>query len=311
MKSCRAVAYLIEVRKLNAKSTDNLRFKDFNGADSLRTVLQKILLKYAKYQNLKLHEKLFKIELIKNNAGPLVGRFMAGDYGQAGEIIEATNGSIAYKKKKSEALPEPFFFHIALPDNEKRGIVCLQQTGLGGVKGLFETAVVGVFEKQYPEYRLHVRQLTVADTLSQLLKNGLVEEVIVEKHEIPADIADRFGGQHKAYPGKFVYSIQPKTAFLKSGMFKKDGLLAFAKGKKNLEDVFEFDDHGFDVVKTKIRVGDEIKTVNLTKPDSISSSYDISKDVVIGGDGYPTLASLQSEFNKIVVDLAKRGGIKL
>jgi hypothetical protein len=311
MKSCKAVAYLIEVRKLNAKSTENLTFKNFNGSDTLRSALEAIILRSAKYQNLPLYEKLFKIELVKNNAGPIVGRFLAGDYGQSGELVEATNGSLAYKRKKSEAFLEPFFFHIEVPDNEKRGIVCLQQTGLNGVKGLFEAAVIGVFANLYPDYRLHLRQLTVADTLSQMLKNGFVEEIIVEKHEIPADIADRFGGNKQSYPGKFVYSIQPKTGFLGSGIFKKDGLVAFANGKRDLKDVFQFDDNGFDVVKTKIRIGDETKIVNLTKPNAISCSYDISDYVTIGQDGYPTFQSLQSEFQKIVTDLAKRGGIKI
>ncbi|MCR9238195.1 MAG: hypothetical protein NXI17_16115 [Alphaproteobacteria bacterium] len=311
MKSCRAVAYLIEVRKLRSKSSENLRFGDFDGVNSLRAVISGILNKYSKYQKLNIHEKLFKIELNKSNSGPLVGRFMSGDYGQAGEIIEATNGKTAHKMKKSEALSEPFCFHIAVPDSEKRGIVCLQQTGLAGVKGIFETAVVGLFETQHPNYRLHVRQLTVSDTLSQLLNNGSVEEIIVEKHEIPSDIADRFGAGNKSYPGKFVYSIQPKTGILAPNILKKDGLIAFAKGERKLEDVFEFDDNGFDVVKTKIRIGEEIKMVNLTKPDSISSSFDISNDVVIGPDGYPTPKSLEVEFNKIVTDLARRGGIRL
>lgn len=311
MKSCKAVAYLVEVRKLNARANDNLLFKNFNGAVSLRDALVGILGKYPKYMNFAMYERLFKIDFKPTPSGPLVGRIFSGQYGQAGEIVDAATGATTYSKKIGEALPDPFYFHIAVPDKEKRGIVCLQQSGLSGVKGLFETAVVGVFSTLYPDYRLHIRQLTVADALSDMLKDGLVEEVIVEKHEIPADIADRFGGQKKAYPGKFVYSIQPKTGFLHGGIFKKDGLIAYAKGEKKLEDVFEFDDFGFDVVKTKIRIGDDIRTINLTKPDLINSSFDITDDVVYGADGHPTTASLASEFHKIVEGLAKKGGISL
>lgn len=306
MKRCKAVAYLIEVRKLNAKSTDNLKFGKFDGTQALRTVLEKILKKYPKYAALKLHDKIFKVDLDGGNTGVLTGLIMSGDYGQAGDIIESTNGSVAYKKKKTESLAEPFFFYVAVPDKETRGIVILQQTGLHGVKGLFETAIVGVFEGQYPDYRLHVRQLTIADTLAEYLKTGSVEELIVEKHEVPADIADLYGGQRKAYPGTFTQIIRSSA-----GLFKKDGLIAFAKGQKKLEDVFEFDDHGFDVVKAKIRIGNEIKPVNLTKPDSISMSIDITGDVKYGPDGHPTRASLKQEFDKVAKDLAKRGGIQL
>lgn len=306
MKRCKAVAYLIEVRKLNARSNSNLQFGKFDGAQNLRAVLQKILARYPKYAALKLYEKIFKIDLDLGNIGPLTGLIMSGDYGQAADIIDSTNGAVSYKKKKTESLAEPFFFYVAVPDHETRGIVVLQQSGLSGVKGLFEGAVVGIFHTLYPEYRLHVRQLTIADTLAQYLKTGSVEEIIVEKHEIPADIADLYGGQKKVYPGKFTQSIKSDA-----GLFKKDGLISFAKGERKLEDVFQFDDHGFDVVKAKIRVGNEIKPVNLTKPDSISMSIDITEDIEFDAEGHPTRASLKREFEKVATELAKRGGIKL
>lgn len=306
MKRTKAVAYLIEARKLNARSNDNLKFGSFDGSQSLRTVLQQILRRHSKYTPISLHEKIFKIDLDRGNSGPISGLIMSGDYGQAGDIIDSANGNVAYKKKKSESLAEPFFFYIAVPDNETRGIVVLQQTGLQGVKGIFETAVVAVFGAQYSEFRLHVRQLTVADALADYLKQGDVEELIVEKHEIPADIADLYGGQKKVYPGTFTQIIKSSAK-----LFKKDGLIAFAKGKRSLEDVFEFDDHGFDVVKAKIRIGDELKTVNLTKPDAISMSVDVSDTLSYGNDGHPKRTSLRSEFEKVAHDLAKRGGIRL
>jgi hypothetical protein len=145
------------------------------------------------------------------------------------------------------------------------------------------------------------------DALADYLKRGVVEEIIVEKHEIPADIADRFGGANKPQPGKFIYTVRPSD----SKMFRRDGLLAFSRGEKPLSDAFTFDEHGFDVVKTKVSVGGELKTINLTKPESISSSFDITDDVKIGPKGFPTADSLKNEFCKIVTELAKRGGIEL
>ncbi|WP_027682392.1 hypothetical protein [Rhizobium leguminosarum] len=309
MASCRVVAYLVELRKLNARAADNLHFGSFNGpgSESLRTALQKILVKMSRYQKLAMHSQTYKFVPTWANTGPLTGKLFVGEFGQAADIIETANGKVAYQKKKTEALPHPYYFHLEVPDKETRGILCLQQTGLSGVKTLLETILVGIFEKQYPEYRLHVRSLTMTDTLVHYMKNGVIEEIIVEKHEIPADIADRFGGARKSYPGKFTYSIKPD----KSSLFKRGGLIAFSKGQKTLDEVFEFGDLGFDVVKTKVRVGDELKTVNLTRPESINTSYDITDEVAVGADGYPTTASLKAEFTKIVQDLAKRGGIKL
>lgn len=306
-RKCRANAYMIEVRKLHARSTENLKFGKFDDATDLRSVFQKILLKMNTFSKIPLHQKVFRVEPKWGKTGPLTGYIYSGDYGFESDIIDTDSGAVSYNKKKTESLPEPFYFHLELPSNEKRGILCLQSLGVSGVRNLFETAITGQFEKLYPEYRIHIRNLTVADALADYLKTGSVEEVIVEKHEIPADIADRFGGTNSVQPGKFVYSIQPSD----KGMFKRDGLIAFAKGDKPLDEVFSFDEHGFDVVKTKIRLNGELKTINLTKPDSLYASYDLTGDVKIGPNGFPTLASLKSEFQKIVDDLAERGGIEL
>lgn len=308
MPRCRVNAYLIEVRKLHSRSKENLKFGDFDGASDLRTELLKIMGKLARYSKVPLYQKVFRISLVgpSSRVGPIKGIIHSGDYGIETDIIDSDSGVVSYKKKKTESLPDPFYFHMELPPDEKRGILCLQQSGLSGVKALFETVVGGQFQKFFSEYKLHIRNLTMADALANYIKNGIVEEIGVEKHEIPADIADRFGGSHKTYKGKFTYSIKPDQPF-----FKRGGLIAFSKGEKTLDDIFDFDEHGFDVVKTKIRVRGELKTVNLTQPETISTSFDITDDVTIGVDGRPTLKSIAREFQKIVEETAERGGIAL
>lgn len=302
-----AHAYLVEVRELNARSTDNLKFGKFDGKTSLRNVIRDILSGWSNYAKVPAFQRVFMVEKAWGNTGPLVGVIKAGEYGTEGEIVSSVDGSIKYRKGKTEASPDQFYFHLELPDDGKRGILCLQQTGLHGVKGLFESIVTGEFEKKHPSHRLHIRGLTMADALQDYLKRGSVEEVIVEKHEIPADIADKFGGQNKAYPGKFTYSIKPSS----SSLFNRKGLIAYSRGEKTLDDVFSFDEHGFDVVKTKVNVGGEVKVVNLTRPDKISSSVDLTNDLTYGADGHPSLVSLKREFEKVVKGFSERGGIKL
>lgn len=307
MPRCRAVAYLVEVRLLNASAKSNLKFGKFDGSHDLRSLIINYLRKMNTFSKVVIHQKTFKVVLDQpNTTGRVSGIVHAGEYGQESDIIDTNTGNTTYKKTKSESLPTPFYFHLELPPNETRGILCLEQFGLNGVKSILVDSLSGLFQKQYPDYRIHVRSLTLADALKQYLKSGIVEEVVVEKHEIPADIADAFGGEKKGWPGTFTYSIKPSKT-----LFKKDGLIAFAEGKKELTDVFEFGEHGFDVVKTKIRVGGELRSVNLTKPDAMSTSFDITDHVKIGTDGFPTPASLAVEFKKIVDEIALRAGIIL
>ncbi|AZO35528.1 hypothetical protein EOA27_21950 [Mesorhizobium sp. M2A.F.Ca.ET.037.01.1.1] len=175
MPRCKVVAYLVEVRKLNASSKQNLKFGSFDGTADLRDTILKYLQKMVTYSKVAHFQKTFKVVLDKPaNTGALTGMVFAGDYGQASDIIDADSGKTTYKKKKTESLPSPFYFHLELPPNETRGILCLQQSGLNGVKSLFEGAIAGQLQKYYPDYRLHVRSMTLADALKEYLKTGSV-----------------------------------------------------------------------------------------------------------------------------------------
>lgn len=76
-------------------------------------------------------------------------------------------------------------------------------------------------------------------------------------------------------------------------------------------DKFDIDNHGFDRIKTKIRVGDTTHVYDLSRPDIGAMSVDITDKVIAGPDGFPTTASLLTEFDAVAKDLAKRGNIKL
>lgn len=307
MRRYGAEAYLVEVRPLNGRSKSNLAFGKFDGSSDLSQVLRTILQKYASYQSIPVLQRAFKVTLSKSTTYVISGFYSMGEYGTESDIINTTNGTASYKKKKHETDPTPFYFQLHLPPAETRGVLCIGKWGHNGVKTLLQLALSGPFEANYPNLRLHVRPLSVSDALQDYLKRGMVEEIIVEKYEIPADIADKFLGHRKTYNGVFSYSIKPKSRSL----LKKPGLIAFAKGDQKLEDIYDFGDTGFDTVKVKIDINGKTKLVNLTKLDSISSTYDLTEDVTLGPDGYPTEASLAGEFADIVANLAKRGGIAL
>ncbi|MEJ0012344.1 MAG: hypothetical protein WDM94_06875 [Bauldia sp.] len=263
--------------------------------------------KYSKYTNIPLLQRSFKIDLSKLNGYAISGFISMGDYGTESEIINTVTGSASYKKKKNETDPTPFYFQLHLPSKEDRGILCMQKWGLSGVKSLFQDVISSVFQANYPNLRLHIRPLTVSDALQHYIGKGLVQEIIVEKSEIPSDIADKFMGQRKAFEGVFSYSIKPKSR----SVLKRPGLIAFAKGTEKLENVYDFGDTGFDTVKVVVEINGNAKTLNLTKPDTISSTFDLTEEVALGPNGYPLESSLASQFSSIVGDLAKRGGISL
>lgn len=305
-KRCKVTGYLLSVRKLNARGPCEI-LGSFNGAEDVAIVLKKLIQKNSRNIKHKVFGKAYRFELDNTNDRSLSGHIYSGDYGAESEIYDTEADKISYKKKKNDADLHPLYFYIATNVSEIAGIICFEQFGLSGIKSIFEATIGSQFAILYPEYRLHIRSLTIADALQGYLNKGLVEELIIEKHEIPADVADKVSGKKSVSQGIFSYSIKPSSP----AFFNKSGLIAYAKGESSAATDFDIDNHGFDRIKTKIRVGDTAKTFDLSKPDVLAMSVDITADVKFGDNGHPTTDSLRREFEVVAKDLAKRGNIKL
>lgn len=304
-KRIRVSGYMLSVRKLHARHGEVIG--KFNGQEDLGEVLKKLISNNARNQKLNVFGKAYRFNLDKNNSRELSGHIFSGDYGSEAEIYDTDSDTISYNKKKSDAELAPLYFYIATNPNERSGIVCFQQFGTQGIKSVFEATINHQFAARYPEYRIHIKSLTIADALPGYIAGGQVEEVIVEKHEIPSDIADKVAGKKSVAQGTLTYTIKPTSP----SFFKKSGLIAYVNGDATAASDFDIGNHGYDVVRTKIRVGETTKTYDLSKPDVLAMSVDITDDVKFGDDGYPTTDTMRRQFASVAADLAKRGNIKL
>lgn len=307
MKKVKIVSYFVTIKALRKHHAPNLRLGSFDGGTSALAVVQAQLSKHANFSTLRMLQKAFRIDLQPPTPGAIRGVIWVGDYGFSGDIIDTATGQVTYTKKAEEAGPEPFYFHLALPDNETRGILCLQQLGNVGAKSILDNSMLLKFNAAFPDYRMHVKNLSLADELEEHLKNGAIEEVTAEKHEIPADVADQLSGKKVVREGIISFSVRPKD----HGFFKRSGLLAYARGEAPIADVIGVGDIEFDEVTAVARVGNTTKKLILSRPDRLGMSFDISDQVVTGPDGYPTVDSVRQQVDAIMVELAKRGGIVL
>lgn len=307
MKKIKIVCYLVTIRPLRKHNADNLVLGKFDKGTSALDVVNSQLAKHRKYSKLKIQQKAFKIDLLKPEGNSVRGTIWVGDYGFSNDIIDTDTGDVTYKKKAGEAGPEPFYFHLVLPPKETRGILCLQQLGNVGAKSILDAAMVSTFSAAFPDYRMHVKNLSLADELEEHLKNGEIEEVTAEKHEIPADLADKLSGKKVVRQGTVSFTVKPKDP----GFFKRSGLLAYARGEGTIRDVIDVGDIEFDEVTATANVRGSTKKLILSRPDRLGMSFDITEEVETGANGYPTVDSLRQEVDAIVTELAKRGGIRL
>lgn len=202
-KRCKVVGYLLSVRKLNSGGPGEILGK-FDGSSDIGDVLVSLIGKSNKTTKNRLTGRATRLELKNNNIRRIQGLSFSGDYGFSSDIFDTSSNTISYKKKKSDADLHPLFFYVATNAKERHGIVCMQQFGTAGMKHIFEDILLEKFNTAYPDYRMHLKSLTIADALESYIKSGQVEELTIEKHEIPADIADKVAGKKKFFPAYLV-----------------------------------------------------------------------------------------------------------
>ena len=306
MKACMLDAYLIQVRKVRTrKATGALEMGQFDGSTNLGDVLHQIGKKLGSYRKIDFLQRSFCIKNLKKSGDVITGILNVGEYGLACDVIDITDGTVKYSKKKHEIVPAPYFFMFVLPSKGKCGLLCLQRFGVNGVKGIMEWVFGGMFQKNFTDYTIDIMNVVPAELMREFVANGAVQEISVLKHEIPADIAQKFGGSHKRYEGIVEYTIRPRD----KSLFKKSGLMTYVDGTKPLEQIFDFADFEYDTVKAKVDIGGRERIVDLTRPSRFNATFDVTDDVTEGKDGYPTVDSLEQVFFKMARSLGKRVGI--
>jgi hypothetical protein len=301
----RVASYFLTVTKHRDSKRSLVPLSKFDGATDLFNVLLNIVSSYSVHRNLSLVQKTFQIKTTPTNSRAISGFANIGTYGRASSLIDAPSGKITYNKKRNESDPQPFYFHLAVPIKGDKAILCIQETGIYGVKGLVEDVLCEEFTTLYPDFHLNISSLLLADELEAQLKSNLITEVVMERHEISGDIADRLGNGKKPVPGIVRTTICPTD----KSFFKKSGLISIVRQKQ--KGSFTFMSEQYDDIVAVARIGNSSRSLRLSKSDGFAAYIDITDNVMIGVDGYPTEASLKTEFVGIVGELAKRSGIKI
>ena len=248
-----------------------------------------------------------KITNLHKTASIYRGLFWSGEYGFKNDIVDTKTGGVSYKKKETDADPTPFYFEFRLPPNEDRGLLIVQKSGTSGIKGLLDLFLTYEFTSVYTGYKLDINSFVPVEILKGYIATGKIEEIKLVKHEIPADIADKFGGDNKAYAGSVEMVVRPS----KASFFSKDGMVEVLEGKRSIDTIYPGVDFQHDTVKATININGRSRTIDISKPVGIRTSIDISNTVVIDSSGYPEYNSLVGISDTLIKDMAKKAGIVL
>lgn len=301
-------AYLVRVRKKRKHDKKGLPFNAYSGSRVLRNDAQGYLNNYQNsWSDIKHLKRSFQVSYFYNNAPWLDGYVETGEYGVGGKIIDTTKGTAAYKKRSTDADTVPHYFSFCAPDNETAGLLLLQKYGIASIKGIFDLILRTQFRKKYKTLIMDIHPVVPQQVVKQLISSGDLSEVHFINHEIPSDIADRFMGIAAAQEGTIEHVVKPKNR----REMKKDGILEFLDGKRDLQNIYHYNDMPFDTIKATVDFEGRERIIDLTKVSKFKASYNITDDVDVDNDGHPKLTSIREIAREYSKDLASKSGIRV
>lgn len=303
MKKCRVELYIFEILRVDRRGGP-LLLGSFNGRGGAIGALNTIFSDIGSHRKIEALGKTISVEFDNSTEQELTGTIRVGEYGYETSIVNIDSGGEAYRKKKNEANLEPFVFYIYAPPNGTQGLIMLPRYGADGVKTIVDGLVSPMFSADNPEYRLQIKAIVVSEYIRSIVDRGEIDEITIEKYEIPADIADRFS--IRGIPsGKLRTTIKPDD----KSLFNKDGIISVINGNAPLGSVFNLDDGGEIKITAKLKLDGSTRTININNPYKIHASYDITELVNEGLDGYPDKSSLLQHMKLIAKDIAQRAGL--
>lgn len=304
-------AYSIAIRE--RRKTKPALLGAFDGKTAATVALKPYLSVHVKrHLDISLLQKCISVEPLDDSKSSLRGLLWVGQYGQAGNLIDAKKGSLSYKKKKFDADMVPYFFNFYLPPKATKGILLSQRFGLGGIRSILEFCVQTPFEEDYPGYKLDIHPLMPSQALAHLINKGRISEVRFVKYNIPSDIADRFNGKKTKEDGEIEFVVRPKkTGFLSSKPLLKivSAITSHGGSPTPMNDILELDNFEYDNLKAQIDFEGRKRMINFGRLGRLKGSFDVSDDVHEGPDGFPTYDSLCAVGNGLAADLASQLGL--
>jgi hypothetical protein len=294
------------VRKPRSTKLNSLA--DIDGAGTtLLSALQKALAPLVKGNFKGVPGKTIELKISSTTDVGFDGILKVGEYGLASDVIDVNDGKKAFSKETFHAEQIPFYVRVHVAKGADQGVLVLQRSGVSGVNSVVKSVFRDYFGKKFPDLRIDIQPMAPDFIMKAYLANGKPRSVTFIKNSIPADKADAVAGKNKELPGKVEVTIKSSDV-----SFFQPQKLAKNVGKPGgVLNVYTFDEFDPDKIKMKIEVGGKIRTVNMTNPANLRSSFDITDKVGIERSGHPKISDVRKEANDILEDIAPAIGLKL
>ena len=285
-----------------------------NGKDLLAQV--KELLDIWKFENIKedsptiaKDEDEKKISRILQNADGsfelhslgrcISGIIESGEFGTEENIINSNTGELKYRKRAEDAQMIPFFFLFNIPEHSYYGYLIIERIRNVGIYSILTKAI-----QKHIERKIHAnlvlkiepfmiqevfnRNLSVISeakkvilrrVYSQKLNLSQIAENLVEGDDVQTDVVYR----------------APRNRFLQVKQW-----IDKLNASKNKKGGYTFQNIEYADVAFELKIGGKVKTVSIAKINGLGTNLEITDNVELGVNGYPTYNSLKTEAQRLL-----------
>lgn len=239
--------------------------------------------------------------------GYISGIIESGAYGTEQSIVDQKSGAESYHKIKDDAALVPFYFCFYFPRNSRFGYLLLERIGNDGIFTMISDAIRSEVNK-YISGRYTLKILPyMLDWVFDRNVNSLMDASKIFLRGVRSDVfkagfplASRTGDGY--IETEVVLSMRGMKSVIALDILR-DLIRRHSKRQRLEVDGVECADVAF-----QVKIGGRKRKVSIARLENLGTNLDVTHEVTVSHDGYPTYDSIHKEANRIISEIKNETG---
>lgn len=236
------------------------------------------------------------------------GRFLSGiietgEYGTQEEGVNVTTGEVVFQKHHGEALMKPFYFMFYIPTESKIGFLIVEKISNYGIMTLLSNSIIAYYKTtpSYGNYVLKISPLSI-QALVQLKMQALrYEAKKIELRKIRKDDLQLSRLSGNTVNDEGVSTSIVYTAANNAVINIADFIDRLHNLRNDSNTLYIIDqDISCDDIAITVKIDHQEKVLSLQNIQSLGMSMDISHEINLDANRYPTFESVNVQANQII-----------
>lgn len=233
----------------------------------------------------------------------LCGIIECGDYGTQEEGVNVSTGEVVFQKHSREAIMKPFYFMFYIPEESKYGFLIVEKIGNFGITTVLYNAINNYYKTttSIDNYVLSICPLSINELVNRKMRELRYETKKIELRKVKKeDIKiSRLSGDtvnDDNVSTSIVYTARPNSFFDITHFIERiKGLWNDADSLYVVEEDLSCND-----IAVTVKIGDKDKVLSLQNIQSLGMMMDITNEIRLDSNSYPTFDSINTQANQLV-----------